>query len=54
LHKGAEVPLAQLGLLARISLGFLLPYYHAKNAHTVAIFCSALIIMCAIQGIFSY
>jgi len=30
--KGAEVPLAQLGRLAQISLGFLLPYYHPRNA----------------------
>src|SRR5882762_2477706 len=52
--KGAEAPLAQLGRLTQISLGFLLPYYHPKNAHTLAIFCSALIIVCAIQGIFSY
>jgi ATP-binding cassette subfamily B multidrug efflux pump len=52
--KGAEAPLAQLGRLTQISLGFLLPYYHPKNVHTLAIFCSALIIVCAIQGIFSY
>jgi ATP-binding cassette subfamily B multidrug efflux pump len=52
--KGAEAPLAQLGRLTQISLGFLLPYYHPKNAETLAIFCSALIIVCAIQGIFSY
>jgi len=52
--KGAEAPLAQLGRLTQISLGFLLPYYHPKNAHTLAIFCSALIIVCAIQGVFSY
>ncbi len=52
--KGAEAPLAQLGRLTQISLGFLLPYYHPKDAHTLAIFCSALIIICAIQGVFSY
>ena len=52
--KGAEVPLAQLGRLARISLGFLLPYYHPRNSQTLVVFCSALIVMCAIQGIFSY
>jgi ATP-binding cassette subfamily B protein len=52
--KGAEAPLAQLGRLTQISLGFLLPYYHPRNAQTLAIFCSALIIMCAIQGVFSY
>jgi ATP-binding cassette subfamily B multidrug efflux pump len=52
--KGAEAPLAQLGRLTQISLGFLLPYYHPRNAHTLAIFCSALIIVCAIQGVFSY
>jgi ATP-binding cassette subfamily B protein len=52
--KGAEAPLAQLGRLTQISLGFLLPYYHPKSATTIAIFCSALIIMCAIQGVFSY
>jgi ATP-binding cassette subfamily B multidrug efflux pump len=52
--KGAEAPLAQLGRLTQISLGFLLPYYHPKDAHTLAVFCSALIIVCAIQGFFSY
>jgi ATP-binding cassette, subfamily B, multidrug efflux pump len=52
--KGAEAPLAQLGRLTQISLGFLLPYYHPKNPHTLAVFCSALIIVCAIQGFFSY
>jgi ATP-binding cassette subfamily B multidrug efflux pump len=52
--KGAEAPLAQLGRLTQISLGFLLPYYHPKSPHTLAIFCSALIIVCAIQGFFSY
>src|SRR4030088_654882 len=52
--KGAEAPLAQLGRLTQISLGFLLPYYHPKDAHTVAIFCSALIIVCAIQELFAY
>src|SRR5258705_2213112 len=52
--KGAAAPLAQLGRLTQISLGFLLPYYHPKSAQTLAIFCSALIIVCAIQGVFSY
>jgi ATP-binding cassette subfamily B protein len=52
--KGAAVPLAQLGRLAEISLGFLLPYYHPKTASTLAVYCSALIIICAIQGVFSY
>jgi ATP-binding cassette subfamily B protein len=52
--KGAEAPLAQLGRLTQISLGFLLPYYHPKDPHTLAVFCSALIIVCAIQGFFSY
>src|ERR1035437_2345485 len=41
--KGAAVPLAQLGRLTQISLGFLLPYYHPRNAQTIAVFCSALI-----------
>jgi ATP-binding cassette subfamily B multidrug efflux pump len=52
--KGAQAPLAQLGRLTQISLGFLLPYYHPKSAQTLVIFCSALIIVCAIQGVFSY
>ncbi len=52
--KGAEAPLAQLGRLTQISLGFLLPYYHPRNAHTLEIFCSALILICALQGLFSY
>jgi ATP-binding cassette subfamily B protein len=52
--KGAEAPLAQLGRLTQISLGFLLPYYHPRNAHTLEIFCTALILICALQGVFSY
>jgi ATP-binding cassette, subfamily B, multidrug efflux pump len=52
--KGADAPLAQLGRLTHISLGFLLPYYHPRNAHTLEIFCSALILICTLQGIFSY
>jgi ATP-binding cassette, subfamily B, multidrug efflux pump len=52
--KGAQAPLAQLGRLAEISLGFLLPYYHPKSGQTLAVYCTALILFCAIQGIFSY
>src|SRR5579864_6476567 len=52
--KGAETPLAQLGRLTQITLGFLLPYYHPKSPQTLAVFCSALIVVCAVQGIFSY
>ncbi|HYL64897.1 MAG TPA: ABC transporter ATP-binding protein [Candidatus Methylomirabilis sp.] len=52
--EGAQVPLAQLGHLRQIALGPLLPYYHPKDPHTVALFCSALVIVCAVQGIFSY
>jgi ATP-binding cassette subfamily B multidrug efflux pump len=52
--KGADVPLAQLGRLTQIALGPLLPYYHPKSAHTLAVFCSALVIICAVQGVFSY
>src|ERR1700740_2868384 len=39
--QGAKVPLAQLGRLAQLSLGFLLPYYQPKSAHTLAVFWSA-------------
>src|SRR5258708_25715149 len=46
--KGAEAPLAQLGRLTQVSLGFLLPYYHPGSSRTLAIFCSALLIVCAI------
>ena len=52
--KGAAEPLAQLGKITHVLLGFLLPYYHPKDGHSLAIFCSALIIICAIQGAFSY
>jgi ATP-binding cassette subfamily B multidrug efflux pump len=52
--KGAQVPLAQLGRLTQIALGPLLPYYHPKDPHTLAVFCSALVIVCAAQGVFSY
>ncbi len=52
--KGAQEPLAQLGRLTHVALGLLLPYYHPRNAQTIAVFCSALIIVCAVQGVFSY
>ena len=52
--KGAETPLAQLGRLTQISLGYLLPYYHPKDPRTLAVFASALVIVCAVQGFFSY
>jgi ATP-binding cassette, subfamily B, multidrug efflux pump len=52
--QGAETPLAQLGRLTHLTLGFLLPYYHPKDPRTLAVFCSALVIICAIQGVFSY
>jgi ATP-binding cassette subfamily B multidrug efflux pump len=52
--KGAETPLAQLGRLTHIALGPLLPYYHPRDPHTLAVFCSALVIICAVQGVFSY
>jgi ATP-binding cassette subfamily B protein len=52
--KGAETPLAQLGRLTHIALGPLLPYYHPRDPHTLAVFCSALVIVCAVQGVFSY
>ncbi len=51
---GAETPLAQLGRLTHIALGPLLPYYHPKDPHTLAVFCSALVIICAVKGVFSY
>jgi ATP-binding cassette subfamily B protein len=52
--NGAAVPLAQLGRLTHYTLGWLLPYYHPKDPHTVAVFCSALVVICAVQGVFSY
>jgi ATP-binding cassette subfamily B multidrug efflux pump len=52
--KGAATPLAQLGRLTQISLGFLLPYYHPRDPHTLAVFASALVVVCAFQGFFSY
>jgi ATP-binding cassette subfamily B multidrug efflux pump len=52
--EGAQTPLAQLGHLTQIALGPLLPYYHPKDPRTLAVFCSALVIICAVQGVFSY
>jgi len=52
--EGAQTPLAQLGHLTQIALGPLLPYYHPKDPRTVAVFCVALVIVCAVQGVFSY
>ncbi|HET6143653.1 MAG TPA: ABC transporter ATP-binding protein [Candidatus Acidoferrales bacterium] len=52
--KGAETPLAQLGRLTQITLGPLLPYYHPKDPHTLAVFCIALVAICTAQGVFSY
>ncbi len=51
---GAETPLVQLGRLTHIALGPLLPYYHPKDPHTLAVFCLALVIICAVKGVFSY
>jgi ATP-binding cassette subfamily B multidrug efflux pump len=52
--KGEETPLAQLGRLTQISLGYLLPYYHPRDPRTLAVFASALVIVCAVMGFFSY
>ncbi len=52
--KGADTPLAQLGRLTHITLGYLLPYYHPKDPHTLAVFSIALVVVCAFQGVFSY
>ncbi len=51
---GAATPLAQLGRLTQVSLGFLLPYYHPKDPRTLAIFAVALALVCAVKGFFSY
>ena len=37
---------------ANRSLGPLLPYYRPRDPHTLAVFCSALVIVCAAQGVF--
>jgi len=52
--KGLEEPLTQLGRLTHVALGFLLPYYHPRDGRTLAVFCAALIAICAIQGLFSF
>src|ERR1700693_297623 len=52
--KGAATPRAQLGRLTQITLGPLLPYYHPKDPHTLAVFCIALVAICTAQGVFSY
>jgi len=52
--KGEEAPMAQLGQLTHYAIGFLLPYYHPRSALTLAVFSSALVVICAIQGVFSY
>ena len=52
--NGAREPLAQLGRVSHLALGFLLPYYHPLSKQTLAIFCTALILACALQGLFSF
>ena len=52
--NGAREPLAQLGRVSHLALGFLLPYYHPLSKQTLAIFCTALILVCALQGLFSF
>ncbi len=52
--NGAREPLAQLGRVSHLALGFLLPYYHSLSKQTLAIFCTALILVCALQGLFSF
>ena len=50
----APVPLAKWGRIAQISLGPLLRYYHPGSRTTLAIFCVALIVAAAANGVFSY
>jgi ATP-binding cassette, subfamily B, multidrug efflux pump len=52
--KGEQTPLTQLGRLTQISLGYLLPYYHPRDPHTLSIFAIALVVACAVMGFFSY
>ena len=52
--KGTPVPLAQLGRLTHVALGFLLPYYEPRSSSTLAVFSLALVAICAVQGVFSY
>jgi ATP-binding cassette, subfamily B, multidrug efflux pump len=48
------VPMAQLGRIAQIALGPLLPYYSAGSRRTLLIFCLALVLVTIIKGVFSY
>jgi len=50
----APVPLAKWGRIAQISLGPLLKYYQPGSRQTLAIFCVALIVAAAANGVFSY
>jgi ATP-binding cassette subfamily B multidrug efflux pump len=50
----APEPLAKWGRIAQISLGPLLKYYHPGSRETLAIFCVALIVAAAANGVFSY
>jgi len=50
----APVPLAKWGRIAQISLGPLLKYYRPGSRETLAIFCVALIVAAAANGVFSY
>ncbi len=54
LHQGRRGPAGATRAPDANRAGFLLPYYHPKDPHTLAVFCSALVIVCAMQGVFSY
>jgi len=51
---GASRPMAHLGRLGQFALGFLLPYYHPQNRVTLAVFCSAIVLICLVKGFFSF
>jgi ATP-binding cassette subfamily B protein len=51
--QGAAIPMAQLGRLGRLML-YVLPAYHPRTAHTVVMFCIAMLAVVSLKGLFSF
>jgi ATP-binding cassette subfamily B protein len=51
--QGAAQPMAQLGRLGRVML-YVLPAYHPRTAHTVVMFCIAMLAVVSLKGFFSF
>jgi ATP-binding cassette subfamily B protein len=51
--QGAAQPMAQLGRLGRVML-YVLPSYYPRSAHTIVMFCVAMLAVVSLKGLFSF